>query len=131
MNLTFCKSCKNNNNNSIECVDCQMDLNNGIPTKYLDNKEKHVGLKLTCYKCGAEMRHNGDGYYECLNCHTMALSIVPEKPQIYVKQEPYVDDNGIWMPYEEYVLEGCASNYRLVLSKEMFVEAYNKWIKGE
>lgn len=49
----------------------------------------------------------------------------------YIKQEPYVDDNGIWTPYEEYVLEGCASDYKLVMSKEMFIEAYNKWIKGD
>lgn len=49
----------------------------------------------------------------------------------YIKQEPYVDDNGIWIPYNEYALEGCASEYKLVISKEMFVEAYNKWIKGE
>jgi hypothetical protein len=35
------------------------------------------------------------------------------------------------MPYQEYVPEGCASAYKLVMSKEMFVEAYNKWIKGE
>lgn len=47
-----------------------------------------------------------------------------------VKQEPYVDDNGIWVPYKEYVPEGCRSVYRLVMSKEMFVEAYNKWIKN-
>lgn len=49
----------------------------------------------------------------------------------YVKQEPYVDDDGIWVPCAPYVPEGCASDYRLVMSKEMFVEAYNKWIKGE
>jgi hypothetical protein len=53
------------------------------------------------------------------------------KPEVYVKQEPRVDDDGIWIPYEEYVPEGCASNYKLVMSKEMFVEAYNKWIKGD
>ena len=49
----------------------------------------------------------------------------------YVRQKPYVDDEGIWVPYEEFVPEGCASDYRLVMTKEMFVEAYNKWIKGE
>ena len=50
---------------------------------------------------------------------------------VYIKQEPYVDDEGIWMPCQTYVPEGCASNYKLVMSKEMFVGAYNKWIKGE
>ena len=54
---------------------------------------------------------------------------IPEQPK-YVKQEPYINDEGIWTPCEEYVPEGCASNYRLVMTKEMFVEAYNKWIKN-
>jgi hypothetical protein len=52
-------------------------------------------------------------------------------PVVEVKQEPRIDDKGIWVPMCEYVPEGMASNYRLVISKEMFVEAYNKWIKGE
>lgn len=52
-------------------------------------------------------------------------------PIIYVKQEPRIDDKGIWAPIEEYVPENMASNYRIVISKEMFIEAYNKWIKGE
>lgn len=49
----------------------------------------------------------------------------------YIKQSPYIDDQGIWMPINEYVPEGCASCYQLVISKEMFVEAYSKWIEGE
>jgi hypothetical protein len=52
-------------------------------------------------------------------------------PVVEVKQEPRIDDKGIWVPMCEYVPEGMVSNYRLVISKEMFVEAYNKWIKGE
>ena len=53
------------------------------------------------------------------------------KPDVYVKQFPFVDDDGIYIPLEEYVPEGCASNYKCVMTKEMFVEAYNKWIKGK
>ena len=49
----------------------------------------------------------------------------------WVKQEPYVNESGIYMPVEEYVPEGCASVYKQLISKEVFVEAYNKWIKGE
>ena len=52
-------------------------------------------------------------------------------PVVEVKQEPYVDDKGIWIPVHEYMPENMVSAYRLVLSKEMFIEAYNKWIKGE
>jgi hypothetical protein len=47
----------------------------------------------------------------------------------YIKQEPYVDNYGIYVPTNEYVPEGCASMYRCVMTKEMFVDAYNKWIK--
>lgn len=49
----------------------------------------------------------------------------------WVKQEPYVREDGIYMPIEEYVLEGCTGIYKKLISKELFVEAYNKWIKGE
>lgn len=58
-------------------------------------------------------------------------SITNDEPQKYIKQYPRVDNDGIYMPLEEYVLEGTGSPYRLVMSKEMFVEAYNKYIKGE
>lgn len=49
--------------------------------------------------------------------------------QEYIKQHPFVNDTGIYMPSKEYVRKGFVSEYRLVMSKEMFVEAYNKWIK--
>ena len=47
----------------------------------------------------------------------------------YIKQEPFVDDRGIYVPVDEYVHEGCQSQYRCILTKEMFVQAYNKWIQ--
>lgn len=55
-------------------------------------------------------------------------NIFSNKPR-YVKQFPFVDDDGIYVPLEEYVPEGCANNYRCIMTKEMFIEAYNKWIK--
>ena len=77
---------------------------------------------------------NKKGSFHCATCNNND-NIVSQtyclKQSAYIKQEPYVDDDGIWIPYEEYVLEGYASAYRLVMSKEIFVEAYNKWIKGE
>ena len=48
-----------------------------------------------------------------------------------VKQEPYVGEDGIYVPISDYVPEGCASYYKLLISKELFIEAYNKYIKGE
>jgi hypothetical protein len=62
--------------------------------------------------------------------YTNAMNAEIKQP-VYIKQYPYVDDQGIYIPVNEYVLEGEATLYRLVLSTEMFVEAYNKWIKGD
>ena len=49
----------------------------------------------------------------------------------YVEQFPFVDDDGIYVPLEQYAPEGCVSNYRCLITKELFVEAYNKWIKND
>lgn len=51
--------------------------------------------------------------------------------EYWVKQEPYVGEDGIYIPAEECVPEGYTSIYKQLISKELFVEAYNKWIKGE
>ena len=50
---------------------------------------------------------------------------------LYVKQEPYVGEDGIYIPVHDYMLAGSVCAYRCAITKEMFVEAYNKWIKGE
>ena len=49
----------------------------------------------------------------------------------YIRQYPYVDDYGIYVPEREYVPEGTESAYKCVMTKEMFIEAYNKWIKEQ
>lgn len=49
----------------------------------------------------------------------------------YVRQEPYVNDYGIFVPEKSCVPEGCTSVFNCLITKEMFVEAYNKWIKGD
>lgn len=49
----------------------------------------------------------------------------------YIRQEPYINDYGIYVPVDEYVPEGCSSMYQCILTKEMFIEAYNKWIKND
>ena len=48
----------------------------------------------------------------------------------WIEQNPYVDNTGIWIPAEPYIEEGSAGLYKLLLSKELFVEAYDRWIKG-
>ena len=49
----------------------------------------------------------------------------------YIRQEPYIDDEGIYVPEKEYVPEDAISFFKCIMTKEMFIEAYNKWIKGE
>lgn len=49
----------------------------------------------------------------------------------YIRQEPYVGDNGIYVPVNEYVPEGTESMYKCVMTRKMFVEAYEKWIKND
>ena len=49
----------------------------------------------------------------------------------YVKLEPYVDENGIWFPCEGYGVEGAPHAYKCLITKELFVEAYEKWIKND
>lgn len=58
-------------------------------------------------------------------------STIKIRSPVYVKQEPYIDDEGLFMPCEEYVLEGHETYYRMAISKQQFIEMYNKWIKGE
>ena len=38
----------------------------------------------------------------------------------------YVGNDGIYVP-----IDANSSSYKLLVSKELFIEAYNKWIKGE
>ena len=49
----------------------------------------------------------------------------------YVLHHPYVDDDGIYVPSQHYVQKGFAPQYRMLIPKDLFIEAYNKWIKGE
>lgn len=49
--------------------------------------------------------------------------------KIYVEQKPYVGEDGIYVPCEPYVPEGCCADYKCIITKELFIEAYNKWIK--
>ena len=52
-----------------------------------------------------------------------------DKFEVWVKQEPYVGEDGIYKPMQAYAPEGTSAIYKLIISKDLFVEAYNKWIK--
>lgn len=45
-----------------------------------------------------------------------------DKFEAWVKQEPYIGEDGIYKPI-------YGMSYEMIISKEMFVEAYNRWIK--
>ena len=62
----------------------------------------------------------------------MTSTITVNLPDLdyYVEQKPFVGDDGIYIPAAPYAKEGCGV-YNQVISKELFVEAYNKWIKED
>ena len=60
---------------------------------------------------------------------TATLKLTSIGETVYVKQEPYVDKDGIYVPCQPYVPEGCCAAYKCLITKELFIEAYNKWIK--
>lgn len=52
-----------------------------------------------------------------------------DKFEAWVKQEPYIGEDDIYEPVYAYAPEGIRVSYEMIISKEMFVEAYNRWIK--
>ncbi len=83
---------------------------------------------IKCNKCNKDMIHLGGDRWYCPDCETKVTKLKVTGPK-FVKQEPYINDEGIWVPVQPYVLEGTASTYQMIISKVLFVEAYNKWIK--
>ena len=51
--------------------------------------------------------------------------------QGYTQHFPYVNDEAIYIPCSPVTKNGELSVYKPLITKELFVEAYNKWIKGE
>lgn len=50
--------------------------------------------------------------YRSLSVQTMKLN-----QSVYIKQEPYVGEDGIYIPLEWYVPEGIKSEYKCILTK--------------
>lgn len=50
--------------------------------------------------------------------------------EMYKQNYPYVGDDGFYYPLEPYSKNGCEPYYRCLMTKDMFIEAYNKWIKN-
>lgn len=47
-----------------------------------------------------------------------------------IKCNPKVTDDGIYVPVYDYQYDSEKPLYKLLISKEVFIEAYNRWIKG-
>ncbi len=47
------------------------------------------------------------------------------------KAEPYIGEDGIYIPVHEYVYEGTATEYNLLMTKEMFQEAFKEYVLKE
>ena len=45
--------------------------------------------------------------------------------------KPYVGEDAIYVPVHTCSPQGCGTSYRVLITKQLFIEAYNKWIKGE
>ena len=59
---------------------------------------------------------------------TSTTTVKLPDPGKYVELKPFVDECGIYIPVEPYAPEGMGI-YKMIISRELFVEAYNKWIK--
>lgn len=99
----------------------------------------HITINYQCLNCGATFSITRKPY-ESENPLTDGIGGIIESVKIFdpfpvkeimIKQNPEVREDGIYVPKEEYVPEGCTSEYKMIISREMFVEAYNKYIKGE
>lgn len=60
------------------------------------------------------------------NCKSFFNTL--DSNSFYIEQKPYVDDKAIWAPDRHFILEGSPSHYHPIISKEMFCEAYDKWV---
>ena len=47
------------------------------------------------------------------------------------KTEPYIGEDGIYVPLHEYVYEGVETEYELFMTKEIFQEAFKEYIIKE
>ena len=60
----------------------------------------------------------------------VTTAIPDYKPDLR-RAEPYVDDDGIYMPVHEYFYEGVPAEYKMIMSKELFQEAFKEYILKE
>ena len=47
------------------------------------------------------------------------------------KTEPFIDEDGIYIPMQEYEYEGAPTTYELFMTKKLFQEAFKEYIVKE
>ena len=105
----------------MKCKDCNLSVKGFFqcyPEKYvcIGVKEPFVieDINVECTEY-PEKREEKISKTACVSCI--------KEPEL---AKPYVDDRAIYVPYELNPIY-----HRQLISRELFVEAYNKWIKGE
>lgn len=63
----------------------------------------------------------------------MSVTAIPKKENSgeWRKTEPYIGEDGIYVPRHEYVYEGTETEYELFMTKEIFQEAFKEYIVKE
>ena len=61
------------------------------------------------------------------------INMVPKQESFgeWRKTEPYIGEDGIYIPLQEYVYEGTSTMYELFMTKELFQEAFKEYIIKE
>lgn len=49
----------------------------------------------------------------------------------WVKNKPYVDENGIYTPCNDYSQSGKGCMYKLAIPREIFIEAFEKFCRHQ
>ena len=93
-----------------------------------------------CPKCGSTNISSYTSCDICMDCNTRFNEVSISLPEYYasgtgtimpkkmVVYEPEIRDDGIYVPVKSECYEGTSPAYKLFISKEKFVEAFEKYI---
>ena len=71
-----------------------------------------------CPTCNKEMLRLNNGSFYCATCNNNIVSqTYCLKQPVYIKQDPKIDDDGIWLPYEEYVPVNMLADFFCLIVK--------------
>lgn len=101
----------------MKCIDCD-SCRKGW---FADRPDSYVCIGVRHPFVIGNVDHECTEYPEKNTITDVVSAVEPMKPA-----EPFVDDDGIYVPHD--VVPGY---HKMIISRELFVEAYNKWIKGD